>query len=71
MATNNEITNGISRRNHTAILNHSLIPKYLRGVHHCFVSPALPLLVPIRTTGVSELCPKQPGWQQGSGEEAI
>lgn len=27
--------------------------------------------VPSRTSGVSELCPKQSGWQQGSGEEAI
>ncbi len=29
--------------NDTAILYQSLLPKYLNSVHHCFVSPALPL----------------------------
>lgn len=59
------------RKSTLLFLTSVCFPKYLHGVHHCFVPLALPVFFQSRAPGVSKLCPKQPRWQQGSGEEAV
>lgn len=54
-----------------AVRNYCTLLTYLHSVRYYFVSLVIPCFYPTRFTGVSELCPKQPGWQQGGGEEAI